>query len=378
MMQKKFELDDLIRVAKRENNTKRSYLYVNPVQGKHVPVSPSISLELFSRMAKQLEESYRGESLLVIGFAETATAIGTAIAFEAENVNYYMSTTREDVPGSEYLFFTESHSHATEQRLAIAGLEEVLEKVDRVVVAEDEVTTGNTIEKLMYAMRKRFSEYEIKFGIISILNSMSEDRIRELSQSGVECHYIQKIPTEYHVEQIAQYAYEPLQSECFLPDDTSVGELVVEKGWNPRVVCSTEILREKCVQLSDQMKQKFAGQKVLVIGTEECMFPGMYLAAQYEKAFSDALVRFHATTRSPIEVSMAEEYPLHQRYPLISLYEEERRTFIYNLEQYDQVWIVTDAPDPKKTGKDSLVGALESCGNRNIMFVKWRESSNAK
>ena len=43
-----FKIDDLVKIAKRENNTKRSYLYVNPVQGKHVPVSPSLPLLLFS------------------------------------------------------------------------------------------------------------------------------------------------------------------------------------------------------------------------------------------------------------------------------------------------------------------------------------------
>ena len=40
-MTKGFELEQLITIAKRENNTKRSYLYVNPLQGKHIPVSPS-------------------------------------------------------------------------------------------------------------------------------------------------------------------------------------------------------------------------------------------------------------------------------------------------------------------------------------------------
>ena len=39
---------DLVRIAKRENNTKRGYLVVNPLQGKHISVKPSKALELFS------------------------------------------------------------------------------------------------------------------------------------------------------------------------------------------------------------------------------------------------------------------------------------------------------------------------------------------
>ena len=76
---------DLVRVAKRENNTKRSYLYVNPRQGKHMPVSPSSSLTLFRLLAARVEARYRNERLLIIGFAETATAIGFAVAEAAEN-----------------------------------------------------------------------------------------------------------------------------------------------------------------------------------------------------------------------------------------------------------------------------------------------------
>ena len=30
---------DLVKIAKRENNTKRNYLVVDPLQGKHIPVA---------------------------------------------------------------------------------------------------------------------------------------------------------------------------------------------------------------------------------------------------------------------------------------------------------------------------------------------------
>ena len=33
---------DLVKIAKRENNTKRNYLVVDPLQGKHIPVEMCI------------------------------------------------------------------------------------------------------------------------------------------------------------------------------------------------------------------------------------------------------------------------------------------------------------------------------------------------
>ena len=39
-----FADDDLLGIAKRDGNTKRSFLVVNRYQGKHIPVSPSAAL----------------------------------------------------------------------------------------------------------------------------------------------------------------------------------------------------------------------------------------------------------------------------------------------------------------------------------------------
>ena len=52
-------------------------------------------------------------------------------------------------------------------------------------------------------------------------------------------------------------------------------------------------------------------------GTEEFMYPALYVGAKLEEA--GYTVRMHATTRSPIAVSKEEKYPLHTRYELASL-----------------------------------------------------------
>lgn len=72
----KYQERDLVKIAKRENNSKRNYLVVDPLQGKHVPVTPSAALNLFKNLAAEIQGKYEGERLLLIGFAETATAIG--------------------------------------------------------------------------------------------------------------------------------------------------------------------------------------------------------------------------------------------------------------------------------------------------------------
>ena len=75
-----------------------------------------------------------------MGFAETATAIGAqaAITVGAD----YIQTTREVIPGVNYLFFSEEHSHATEQKLVKDDIDRAAAETDRIIFIEDEVTTG--------------------------------------------------------------------------------------------------------------------------------------------------------------------------------------------------------------------------------------------
>lgn len=370
-----FKVEDLVKVAKRENNTKRKYLYVNPLQGKHVPVSPTVSMSLFECLAKRVETRYPDEKLLVIGFAETATAIGFDIACSADNVRYCMSTTREAVPGAEYLFFTESHSHATEQRLVVSGLEEVLDKIDRIVFAEDEVTTGNTIMKLVQALSSRYPEKELKFGIASILNSMSGERLAELEQEGILCDYLQHIPMEYNADMIEDYSYEqPLNTERH-DFNRGVQERCIPGKWNGRIVCGTEEVKDSICDFAlkalNQMDHRSKDRKILVLGTEEFMYPAMVVGKCLEEMYPSVCVKFHATTRSPIEVSPDEGYPLHNRTPLESLYESGRNTFVYNLAEYDKVFVITDSPAVWEPGYRSLMGALEAYGNKDITLIQF-------
>ena len=81
-------------------------------------------------------------------------------------------------------------------------------------------------------------------------------------------------------------------------------------------------------------------------------------------------VRFHATTRSPIVVSQDVAYPLRARYKLHSLYDSERDTYVYDLENYDHVFIITDTTE-KIDGSDGLLVALESQGNQDVTIVRW-------
>ena len=377
-----FDLDDLLKVAKRKNNNKRSYLYVDPLQGKHIPVSPSTSLSLFKMLGNKLSERYAGEKLLVIGFAETATAVGAAIACSANNVAYFMTTTREDYNGSEYIYFSEVHSHAANQKLIVDGLENCIKNVDRIVFAEDEVTTGNTIMNLINALKRRFPAYELKFGIVSILNSMTSETRSRFEDFGIFCDRAADIPFQYKSEQVDDYSYAPDDSPYSLNDDYAVSIIHIDNCWNERKISSVNSIKDKISAFiktaSSLLPKNLEGKNVLVLGTEEFMFPGMLLGYELESAFNGISVRFHASTRSPIEVSDDVNYPVHKRFSISSFYEQDRQNYIYDLKNYDAVFIVTDADNIAKNGAASLVSALKNCGSENITIIQWSDQNHAQ
>lgn len=389
---------ELVRIAKRENNTRRKYLVVNRLQGKHIPVSPKEALQMFRSLAELIKEAYPSERLLMVGFAETATAIGAAVAIECQAA--YMQTTREVIDGVDYLYFSESHSHATEQKLVKTDLDKIIGKTDRIVFIEDEVTTGNTILNIVRLIQKTYAQL-VSFAVASILNGMNEEALENYKNLKIPVHYLVKTAHDTYTEIAEQYQADGTCHICTKPQEKEVEqqkevqqqiemqqtkeaqqpiEVQEISGWiNARRLHTADTYKQACEQLWQEIQQKYGytkytketetGRRILVLGTEEFMYPALYVGAKLEEA--GYTVRMHATTRSPIAVSKEEKYPLHTRYELASLYDKNRTTFVYDLTEYEEVLVLTDAQKQETEGWESLQRALTLNHNRQIRGIRW-------
>lgn len=386
---------ELVRIAKRENNTRRKYLVVNRLQGKHIPVSPKEALQMFRSLAELIKEAYPSERLLMVGFAETATAIGAAVAIECQAA--YMQTTREVIDGVDYLYFSESHSHATEQKLVKTDLDKIIGKTDRIVFIEDEVTTGNTILNIVRLIQKTYAQ-PVSFAVASILNGMNEEALENYKNLKIPVHYLVKTAHDTYTEIAEQYQADGTCHICTKPQEKEVEqqkevqqqiemqqtkeaqqpiEVQEISGWiNARRLHTADTYKQACEQLWQEIQQKYGytketetGRRILVLGTEEFMYPALYVGAKLEEA--GYTVRMHATTRSPIAVSKEEKYPLHTRYELASLYDKNRTTFVYDLTEYEEVLVLTDAQKQETEGWESLQRALTLNHNRQIRGIRW-------
>ena len=369
-----YSTDDLVKLAKRDNNNIRPYIYVNPIQGKHIPTNPEDTMEMCQTLANMVNVAYPSDRLFVIGFAETATGIAAGICHYLKNATFYQNTTRELLDSEEYLYFTESHSHATDQMLRINKTADCLKNVDRILFIDDEVTTGNTICKLAEIIREKYGVEEIKYSIVSILNSMTNLRVNQLEDDGLECLFISDLPFEYKKDSIDGISYEKDRDVLIRNDEElHFNCLEFETKVNVRSTVSFDDYERETNRFVSEIENKISYERyesLLVLGTEECMYPAIRLGEALKRDGAAETVKVHATTRSPIIASGAEGYPLNIRYQIRSVYDKTRNTYIYNLKQYDKVIVVTDTPDIGE-GMCDLVSALERVGNTDILISRW-------
>lgn len=154
--------NNTLRIAKRFQNLKRPYLLVNPLQAKHIPVRPAAALDMMGTLGDLLARNYP-ETRLVIGFAETATAIGAVVAERIAPECVYVHTTREAFPeAGHWIEFLEEHSHAVEQKLRGDQLPEWLANTDCVILVDDEISTGKTLMNMVRELREQYPAFSEK------------------------------------------------------------------------------------------------------------------------------------------------------------------------------------------------------------------------
>ena len=364
---------DILRVAKRVNNRRRQYLLVNPLQAKHVPVSPSAALRMMSALGENVAAAY-GETRLVIGFAETATAVGAMVARSVSEDCVYLTTTRESVPGvHSWVFFSEEHSHASEQKLAADRLEMYFRETDTIVFVDDEFSTGKTLINMIRRLKSEFPIVsEKKIVAASIINRLTRENAERWAAEGIQSVCLLQLPfSEYH-SQTAEMRVSAAE-RFFLQAagcDADVS-LMVRALPDPRTGVAIGDYCAACADAAEELQNLAAlsGGSVLVLGTEECMLPALLIGAYLEQTGAVESVFCHATTRSPIGVSEKQAYPIRSGWKIRSFYDPERETYLYNLRKYDAAVVVSDSGSSYDGALEDLCALLGTQGCRRIICM---------
>ena len=359
-------------VAKRENNAKRSFMVINRKQAKLVPSSPTEALEQFHKLAEKVRPTLREKKVLVIGFAESATAIGTALA--AELGAWCINTTREPV-SEPVILFSEDHSHASGQQILQEPFLNILPQIDHILFAEDEITTGKTICNCIKMIRE-VTDKELTFSAASFIRARNEASDSGFRKLGLEIVSLEQIETECFHDIVSKTEG---NGEYYTGNaaDNRIRICSVPARFSVRGLTNGMRCREKCLLFSEQISSlpeiqeilppmKNAG--ILVMATEEYMYPVILFGANLEKLGYS--VECQAVSRSPLLVDPDPDYPLRSRYALHSFYETDRNVFLYNLTRHDSVIVMTDAQNIPERNISELSDILQMTGHSKNVLIQ--------
>lgn len=179
-------------------NSKRGYLLISKVLGKHYPVTPRTMAWSYRALAKMLLEKteFTGPSLW-IGMAETATGLGYGV-YEAAHLlgvrdALFIQTTRYHLSGIQHLEFVEEHSHATDFFLYWPTNDDnrlTFLNANQLVLIDDEISTGATFSRLIDTYRSVNPHLERVF-IVSLVNfALPEHRQQVVISAQIPVHWI--------------------------------------------------------------------------------------------------------------------------------------------------------------------------------------------
>ncbi|MGP1570164.1 MAG: phosphoribosyltransferase domain-containing protein [Eubacteriales bacterium] len=378
-----YDAKDLIKLAKRENNPNRDYLLINIFQGKHYPAHPKDTFNMCSALAEKIKAEYPDEKFLIIGFAEAATAIAALVAGFLSS--YYMQTTREIIDDMPALNFSEEHSHAKNQILYIRDFEKLAQNVNRIIFVEDEITTGKTLQNACNVLNA-VCHAHLNFSIATLLDCTHDFQKKELEALNIDILSLMHLNKDdfdkkledfsangnfynYPINEISKISL--TEKELLMQN---VKQIEINNAHDPRIgsnILDVNIDLETLWEHLSLSEQELSEKKILVLGTEEFVYPAIFIGNKISKFTNN--VKCHATTRSPMLPGAAQNYPLHNRVLLPSLYDDDRITYLYNLENVDMVIVITDSHRGLSPGIYALIKALKDFENENIYWVWWKK-----
>jgi len=417
------------------NNPKRSFLFVSKLLGKHIPLDPHTSLlagyalavllarhmqpEREKELAPALEATLRGladpaeapgayrrlignrlklpEPVKLLGFAETATALGHAMFEALDEPSAYLHTTRELLTDRAPVFqFEEEHSHATAHR-GYAEQRRFLTDGDVVVFVDDEMTTGRTTLNLIRDMHAKFPRR--RYIVAALLDWRSDEA--EAAFAAMEREYGISIETiclyrgTIELEGVAfpdgtapernqtgdrsaaaaptvrwhrlEGLFEPVFAVSADSDGrTDTAPYMRHTGRFGIEGADRDAADEAIRRAADRLRPLRRDRgRTLVVGTGEFMYVPMRIAAELGDG-----VYYQSTTRSPIHPLKNPDYAVRDGITFLSPDDAGVRHYLYNTgaHRYDEVMIVLER-EPSLARLSSMLDAFRriDCGMLHIV-----------
>lgn len=375
-------------------NKKRSFLFVSKVLGKHIPIEPKKGILIGAMLANRYSETVLGdntdikdkllssfnngsndfpdfpfireqENPVIIGFAETATALGHAFFQFFQRADFF-HTTREQLVGMEpVITFEEEHSHATSHRCYVD--EKLLKNTREIILVDDEMTTGKTAINIIRSIQQRYPRE--RYTVVSILDWRSDEdlhgykllekelniTIRSVSLLKGKMKAVGSPEIETGLDEASSDTSSIQSVNVIMLDAIFPGKMtalqyssislkgkiktvsyVKETGRFGLNSSTNKTWNETMKDIGNYLKEHRIGENTLCLGTGEFMYMPMKIASIMGEG-----VKYQSTTRSPIYVENRVSYGAAYGLSFPNPEDWQINQFVYNIppEEYDDLFI---------------------------------------
>ncbi|MFI9106018.1 phosphoribosyltransferase [Streptomyces fildesensis] len=310
-------LSELLGLALRDN-PKRAHLLVSNVLGKHVPQHPfdvhTAGYGLGRRVRELLGDEQAARSV-VLGYAETATGLGHAVADGVALAPYLHSTRRAVAGVAAAGGFEEEHSHATGHLLLPAD-PELLTGDGPLVLVDDEFSTGQTVLNTIRDLHARHPRaHYVVVALVDMRSDADRERLTEFAAGlGARIDLLSLASGTVRLPEGVLERGQALVRASVTPPPapaTAYEAVRVDLGWPAGLPdggrhgftpAHRERLEAALPSMAEAVRRALPEQdpdRILVLGNEELMYAPLRLAQELQDGTS-AEVRFSTTTRSPV------------------------------------------------------------------------------
>jgi hypothetical protein len=356
-------------------NSKRGFLFISKLLGKHYPVSPRKMAWSYRALAKRIlsQTEFNGPSLWV-GMAETATGLGYGIFAAAYALGVreglFMQTTRYLLSGCERIEFVEAHSHATDFSLYWPDIptdRQTFLHAEQLILMDDEISTGATFSRLITAYRAINPSLK-SVVIASLVNFANTEHRRQVEvEAGIPVHWVYLLQGRWQFAAIEGAVERSMDNNINV-----IGNGACKKNllaWPGRLGI------DRPIEISARNIQDFLAllplaadhRPILVLGTGECNPPAYLLGRALEQQGFPVIVQ--ATTRSPIFV----EGDIGSRIHFSDNYQDNIHNFLYNIniDAYRLIVFCHETPLSAGIGNDELdfIGVIKHMRGISAQFT---------
>ncbi len=318
-------LENCMTYATRQN-PRRLYLFVSKVLGKHWPVRPHIMRDIHRRLAAKIANL--PGPLLVIGLAETATALGRGVAEEAalltgRNDILYLQTTRYHLDRPLAFGFNEAHSHAPEHIVYLPdpALRSLFNAAQSLILVDDEISTGRTLTELAKASLETNPGIE-QIVLISITNWLTtvlqEELIKQLERP---LSFLALVQGSFQFE--PDPTFPPPVLPLVIANSNRNHDHILADPARTGLIAGHEANQTRILAMIPTIE---TDKPLAVIGTGEYAYKPFRIALALEEAGYDVL--FQTTTRSPILMGDA----IASQRQFMDNYGDDIPNYLYNLD----------------------------------------------